>query len=83
MGMKEKDLYKTFSSSDSQQNNEEDTKTLGIGLSTANALTIHLGGKFRLKNIKDSNNNSVATEAIFTIPTCSEGNCHLYSESLK
>lgn len=63
--------------------NEQDTKTLGIGLSTADALTSHLGGTFNLKDIKNHNNKSVATEAIFTIPTCSLDNCHHYSQTLK
>ena len=47
--------FKTFDSADLQLENQETTKTLGIGLSTADALTSHLGGKFHLKDIKDSN----------------------------
>jgi len=75
--------FKTFDSSDVSLENEETTKTLGIGLSTADALTTHLGGQFYLKDIKDNNNISIATEAIFTIPTCSYDNRHHYSPTLK
>ena len=69
--MMRKVSFKTFDSADLSVKNEEATKTIGIGLSTANALTSHLGGKFHLKDLKDSHNNSIATEAVFTIPTCS------------
>lgn len=36
-------------------------KAIGKGLSTAKALTCHLGGNFRMKDIKDNQNISVAT----------------------
>ena len=47
-------------------------KAIGKGLSTAKALTCHLGGNFRMKDIRDSQDLSVATEAIFEIPVCAE-----------
>ena len=81
--MMRKVSFKTFDSSDISLGKEESTKTIGIGLSTADALASHLGGRFYLKDIKDSKNVSVATEAVFTVPTCSNDNCHHYSLTLK
>lgn len=59
--------------------NENNTKAIGIGLSTADALTCHLGGTFYLKDIKNSNRESVATEAVFSVPTCYLNDCHHYN----
>lgn len=64
-------------------NSERNTKAIGIGLSTADALSRHLGGEFYLKDIKNDNRESVATEAVFTIPTCYLNDCHHYNLTLK
>jgi len=76
-------LFKTFDSANISGNDEQNTKTIGIGLSTANSLINYLGGIFKLKDIKNSDNQSVGTEAAFSVPTCSVQNCHHYSQALK
>ena len=71
--------FKTFDSVDMTTNSERNTKAIGIGLSTADALSRHLGGEFYLKDIKNDNRESVATEAVFMIPTCYLNDCHHYN----
>ena len=52
--IREKFSFKTFNSSliDSSKD-ESGIKTVGLGLSIADALTCHLGGKFQIKDVKD------------------------------
>jgi hypothetical protein len=45
--------YKTFESQEIEQAGEEINKTVGLGLSTADALTSYMGGKLHVKDLKD------------------------------
>ncbi|MFM7854444.1 MAG: hypothetical protein ACKO96_21600 [Flammeovirgaceae bacterium] len=81
--LKKRLSFKTFESVDQEFEKDQTIKTVGIGLSTADALVTHLGGKFHIKDFKDIENRSIATEALFTIPACDRENCHHYSNILK
>jgi hypothetical protein len=57
--------FKTFESNDIDLSGDESIKTVGLGLSTADALTCHMGGKLYVNDIRDEQKRSIATEAVF------------------
>lgn len=67
--LKKRATFRTFNSTDSKTENEFSIKSVGLGLSTADALTSHLGGKFSLRNICNDLNQPVATEVVFSVLT--------------
>jgi hypothetical protein len=58
-------------------------KTVGLGLSTADALAFHIGGKLSMKSLKNQQRCPIATEVEFTVLTCAKEACAGFSSSMK
>ena len=69
--MDAKNRFKTFDYF-GQQEEDISTKSVGLGLSTADALAQHIGGKVKLRTILNERKQSIGAEASFTIYTVSK-----------
>jgi hypothetical protein len=75
--------FKTFQSDQADLASSRVLNTVGLGLSTADALINHLGGKLVVNCIKDKQKKPVSTETVFTMLTCAKTLCHKYSPALE
>jgi len=74
--------FKTFQIGEPEMDDERFLKTVGIGLSTSEALSSHMGGELHLKSIKNLSGQSVATKVKFSVLTCTKENFQDFSASV-
>ena len=81
--MGDKVNFQTFQSGEDQIGDERELKTIGLGLSTSDALAFHMCGELRIKSIKNLSKQPIATETEFSVLTCTKENRTSFSASVK